>query len=91
VWLGAQVFINDGIHIADGAIVEPGSIVTSDVPPYAVVSGAPARIIRLRFSEAIIRRMLQLQWWHWDLSRVNAARPWFELKDPDAFLRWAEA
>ncbi len=91
VWIGTQVVIRDGVHIADGAIVEAGSMVDSDVPSYAMVSGSPARIVRLRFSEAIIRRLLRLQWWHWELARVKAARPWFALSDPDAFLRWAEA
>src|SRR5690606_3523018 len=91
VWLGAQVFVRDGVVIGDGAIVAAGAVVTADVPPYAIVGGVPAKVLRYRFPEDIIRRLLAVQWWHWDEPRLRGAQPWFVQSDIDAFLRHAEA
>ena len=63
VWIGLNAIIKDGINIGDGAIVAAGAVVTHDVPPYAIVGGVPAKIIRYRFSEEIINKLLELQWW----------------------------
>jgi len=63
VWIGCDVTIMDGVHVGDGAIIGAGSIVTKDVPPYAVVVGSPARIIRYRFNEEIIKDLETLKWW----------------------------
>lgn len=64
VWIGERVIIMGGITIGDGAVIGAGAIVTKDVPPYAVVAGVPAKVIRYRFSENIIKKLLQLQWWN---------------------------
>ena len=53
-----------GIHVGDGAIIGAGSIVTKDVPPYAVVAGNPARVIRYRFEEETIRKLEKIKWWN---------------------------
>lgn len=63
VWIGAMVQIFSGVTIGDGAIIGAGSIVTRDVPPYAIVVGAPARVARYRFDEETIHELLALQWW----------------------------
>lgn len=65
VWIGEKVFVKDGITIANGAIVGAHSVVTHDVPPYAIVAGVPARIIRYRFKNIIIRELLESQWWNY--------------------------
>lgn len=74
VWLGADVKILQGVKIGDGAVVAAGAMVTKDVPPYAIVGGVPAKVIKYRFSQEDIDSLLKFQWW--DKSdewlRVNA-------------------
>ena len=65
VWIGEGVFIKDGITIGDGAIIGAHSVVTKDVPPYAIVAGAPSTLIRYRFSEDEIKCLLEIKWWEW--------------------------
>ena len=64
VWIGADVKILQGVKIGDGAIVAAGAIVIKDVPPYAVVGGVPAKVIKYRFSQEDIDFLLKLQWWN---------------------------
>lgn len=91
VWLGARVFVRDGVTIGDGAIVAAGAVVTHDVPPYAIVGGTPAKLIRLRYGEPIIARLLALAWWEWPDDRLRAAQPHLARQDIEPFLEWAEA
>ena len=63
VWIGDNVWIKNGVHIGNGAIIGAGAVVTKDVPPYAVVAGVPAKIIKYRFDEATIKKLLDLEWW----------------------------
>lgn len=66
VWLGTNCIILSGVSIGDGAVVAAGSIVTSDVSPYAIVGGFPAKTIKFRFSEDKIADLLKIKWWEWD-------------------------
>ncbi len=66
VWVGANSVILRGVNIGDGVVIGAGSIVTKSVPPYAIVVGNPAKIIKFRFSEDIIERLLKLKWWEKD-------------------------
>ena len=85
VWIGERAMIIGGVHIADGAVVLAGAVVTKDVPPYAIVGGVPAKIIRYRYDEETINFLLNIQWWnnsenwfkeHWrlltDINRLKA-------------------
>ena len=71
VWIAANVVVRRGVTIGDGAVVAAGAVVVKDVEPYAIVGGVPARLIRYRFDEPIRRRLLDLQWWNYDLSKLN--------------------
>ncbi|TGV38550.1 MAG: CatB-related O-acetyltransferase [Mesorhizobium sp.] len=75
VWFGARCIILSGVTIGNGAVIGAGSIVTRDIPPYAVAVGNPARVIRYRFSPEIIERLQSLAWWNWsdDLIRERVA------------------
>ena len=72
VWIGDRVIIMSGVKIGDGAIVAAGAVVTKDVPPYAIVGGVPAKVIKYRFSESVIKRLLELQWWNYDLADLGS-------------------
>lgn len=71
VWIGKNAVIMDGINIGDGAVIGTGAIVTKDVPPYAIVGGVPAKIIRYRFSPEIIEKLLDLKWWDMDEEHLK--------------------
>lgn len=71
VWIGANVIILDGIEIGDGAVVAAGSVITKSVPPYAIVGGVPAKIIRYRFEKDKIEKLLILKWWDMDLAYLR--------------------
>ena len=78
VWIGANVSIIGGCTIGDGAIVAAGAVVTKDVPPYAIVGGVPARIIRYRFTKEQIDTLLEFKWWNKDESWIRQHADDFE-------------
>ncbi|MBR6646045.1 MAG: CatB-related O-acetyltransferase, partial [Clostridia bacterium] len=63
VWIGHSALILEGVKIGDGAIVGAGAVVTKDVPPYSIVVGVPAKVIKYRFSENEIAKLSELKWW----------------------------
>lgn len=71
VWTGHHAIVLPGVSVGDGAVVAAGSVVTKDVPPYAIVAGVPARIVRMRFPEPVIERLLKVRWWEFELSELS--------------------
>lgn len=68
VWIGSYAHIHSGVKIGDGAIIATGAVVTKDVPPYAIVGGVPAKIIRYRFDEDQIKYLEKFKWWDRDVN-----------------------
>ncbi|WP_206460155.1 CatB-related O-acetyltransferase [Anaerovorax sp. IOR16] len=75
VWIGTEAMIMPGIKIGDGAIIAARSIVTKDVEPYTIVGGNPSKIIKKRFSDKEIEQLLEIQWWNWEIDKINEALP----------------
>lgn len=71
VWIGDNACVKTGISLGHGAIVGLGAVVVSDVPPYAIVGGNPARILRYRFNEDVIDTLLRLRWWELDMPYLK--------------------
>lgn len=72
VWIGSRVMVMGGVRIENGAVVAAGSIVTKDIPPYAVVAGVPAKIIKFRFDEKTIKYLLQIKWWDYPDNKLKS-------------------
>lgn len=83
VWIGVNALILDGVTIGDGAIVGANAVVTKDVPPFAVVAGSPAKIIRYRFSENNIEQLLKIKWWNKDIADLQPSIALFQAAADD--------
>lgn len=90
VWLGANSTVLSGVTIGTGSIVGAGAVVRRDVPPYAIVTGNPAQVIRHRFDDVTIERLLRTNWWHWPDERIAASLLQILSTDIEAFLAHAE-
>ncbi len=77
VWIGQSSTILGGVTIHNGAVVGSNAVVTKDVPPYSIVGGNPARIIKYRFDEETIKKLLAIQWWNWDNNQLAQRKKWF--------------
>jgi virginiamycin A acetyltransferase len=81
VWIGSKATILQGVLVSDGAVIAAGSVVTKNVPPYAIVAGVPAKILRYRFNPDKIRALLAMQWWNMPLSKLLQNKSLFRSKD----------
>ncbi len=71
VWFGYDSLIKGGVNIGDGAIIAARATVVKDVPPYAIVAGNPAKIVKMRFDDQTIARLLEIAWWNWSIEKIN--------------------
>ena len=71
IWIGRDAMIMPGVTVGDGAIIGTGAVVASDVPPYGIVVGNPARLLRRRFSDEDITRLLRITWWNWPIETIT--------------------
>jgi Acetyltransferase (isoleucine patch superfamily) len=71
VWIGYDTLIMPGVKIGDGAIVAARSVVVKDVPPYTIVGGNPAQVIKQRFSSEVIAKLLEIKWWDWPIAHLT--------------------
>lgn len=71
VWVGLRAVIMSGVTVGDGAVIGTGAIVTRDVPPYAIVVGSPAKVLKYRFDADTIRKLQSIRWWDWPEERIR--------------------
>lgn len=81
VWIGERATILPGVHIGDGAVIGMNSVVGSDIPPYTIVAGNPAKELRKRFDDEMIQLLLQLQWWNLSIEEINSLIPFLACSD----------
>jgi len=87
VWVGAGCYIKDGVNIGNGCIIASGSVVVKDIPDYAIVGGVPAKIIKYRFSDKIIKQLKELKWWNYDIDILKKCKYWFQKKLTDEQMK----
>lgn len=86
VWLGTEAMILSGVTVGHGSVVCARSVVTRNVPPFAIVAGVPARVIGYRFDEPTRARLLQVAWWDWSDNKIRMAVSSLSSPDVEAFL-----
>jgi phosphonate metabolism protein (transferase hexapeptide repeat family) len=92
VWIGHGAVVMPGVAIGNGAVIGANAVVTRDVGAYEIVTGVPARRLRLRFAPEISARIERLAWWDWPVAKLADAVPDMQALSIEAFLeRWEEA
>lgn len=76
VWIGFEAIVMAGVRIGDGAIVAARAVVTHDVSPYTIVGGVPAKVIRKRFDDKVIQKLVTLKWWEWPVGKIRRSLPY---------------
>jgi len=87
VWIGHGVIVLPGVTVGDGAVLAAGAVVTKDVPPYTIVGGVPAKVIRARFATDIAAQLQAIAWWNWPLEKLMANLADFQSSDLRAFCQ----
>jgi len=87
VWIGKEACILSGVRIGNGAVVGARAVVAKDVPPYAIVVGNPARVVRYRFSPEAVAELLRIAWWDWPIGRIRANASMLLSGNVEEFIR----
>jgi chloramphenicol O-acetyltransferase type B len=82
VWIGSDAVVKHGVTIGDGAVVAAGAVVVKDVPPYAIVGGVPAKVIRYRHSPKLRDALVESQWWNWPVAALQIISDEFDRDTP---------
>ncbi len=90
VWVASNVVFKEGVLVHNGAVVAMGSLVTKDVPAYALVGGNPARVIKYRFSPEQIAALQEIEWWNWSDREIKKVLPLLLSEDVDALIRYVK-
>ncbi|MGA1049821.1 MAG: CatB-related O-acetyltransferase, partial [Minisyncoccia bacterium] len=86
VWFGDNVTIMSGVTLGDGVVIANNSHVVKNVEPYSLIGGNPAKLIKKRFTEEQIDKLLEIKWWNWDDSKINKFTPLLCNQDIDSFI-----
>lgn len=81
VWIGTKVIVMGGVNIGNGAIIGAGSIVTKDIPDYAIAVGIPAKVVKYRFNESIIKKLINLKWWDLPVEQLKSNINLFQIEN----------
>ncbi len=87
VWVGYGSLILSGVNIGDGAVIGANSVVSKDIPPYAIAAGNPVKILKFRFSENIIEQLLRIKWWNWDMEKILKNAPLLQSDNMEEFIK----
>ena len=90
VWIGMGAVILSGVTIGNGAVVGANAVVSKDIPPYSIVVGNPATIVKKRFPDEKVLKLEKLQWWNWEDSKIKAAMPYLLNKEIDKLEEFAK-
>jgi acetyltransferase-like isoleucine patch superfamily enzyme len=88
VWIGSRVTVMSGVKVGDGAVICAGSVVTSDVAPYAIAGGVPAKALKKRFEDADIEMLLKIKWWDWEKDEIIKSIDYLSSPNMDGFINW---
>lgn len=88
MWLGHESTILSGVTIGDGCVVGANAVVASSVPPYSIVAGNPAKIIRKRFSDETIAKLQEMKWWDWSYENIYRAIPLLQSSDIEGLYKY---
>ena len=89
VWIGNNVTIMSGVTIGDGAVIACNSHVVKNIEPYSLVGGNPAKLIKYRFTQEQIQKLLEIKWWYWDDEKINTFTPLLCNNNIDDFINSA--